>query len=122
MSNIKDFTELDSWKTGHNLVLAIYKTTQTFPDEEKYGLTSQIRRASVSITSNIAEGFGRFSTQEKIRFYQIALGSVTEVQNQIYVARDVNYISTEASERLICLTVDVHKLIFGLIRSIKNKS
>ena len=80
---IKTFKDLETWKQAHKLVLVIYKLTKTFPKEEKYSLTDQIRRAVVSISSNIAEGFARDSKKDKIRFYSIALGSLIEVQNQL---------------------------------------
>ena len=80
---IKSFTDLNAWKEGHKLVLMIYETTKKFPKEEIFGLTIQLRRCSVSITSNLAEGFSRQSYKEKSYFYSMALGSVTELQNQI---------------------------------------
>jgi four helix bundle protein len=91
-NQIKSFINLDAWKEGHKLVMAIYKITDCFPNKEMFGLTSQMRRCSVSITSNIAEGFTRNSYKEKIQFYFISLGSVTELQNQLIIARDIGYI------------------------------
>jgi four helix bundle protein len=79
------------WKEGHKLVVMIYKATKRFPKDELFGLTNQIRRAAVSITSNIAEGFSRNTFKDKTNFYAIALGSLTETQNQLLVARDVGY-------------------------------
>ena len=76
MNKIKSFTDLTAWKEGHKLVLLIYKLTKKFPKEESYGLTDQIRRCSVSITSNIAEGFSRKSQKEKLQFYHMSLGSL----------------------------------------------
>ncbi|MBI4599730.1 four helix bundle protein [Candidatus Uhrbacteria bacterium] len=76
---MRSFTDLKAWQEGHTLVLKIYKITQSFPKEEQFGLTNQLRRAAVSLTSNIAEGFGRGSYKEKAQFYSIALGSLTEV-------------------------------------------
>lgn len=92
MSDIKSFQDLRAWQVCHELVLMVYKMTKQFPDEERFGLTSQIRRASVSITSNIAEGFSRFSYADKARFYQMAQASHAEVQNQLIIARDIGYI------------------------------
>jgi four helix bundle protein len=114
---IKSFTDLRTWQESHKLVLVIYKSTRTFPREEIFGLTSQLRRAGVSITSNIAEGFSRRSYKEKIQFYHIALGSLTEVQNQILVARDIGYIAKEVFQELANQTVEISKLINGLIKS-----
>ena len=80
---IKSFTDLQVWQEGHKLVLLIYKVTKKFPKEELFGLTNQIKRAGVSITSNIAEGFSRQSYKEKLQFYYMSLGSLTEIQNQL---------------------------------------
>ena len=85
-----------------------------------FGLNSQIRRCAVSITSNIAEGFSRQSYKEKIQFYFVSLGSVTELQNQILIAKDVNYINKEQFQYIAEQSVKVHKIINGLIKSSKN--
>ena len=84
MTTITDFYQLKAWQENHQLVLSIYKITKTFPNEEKYGIIDQLRRASSSITANIAEGFGRFHYADKIRFYLQARGSLKEVENFIY--------------------------------------
>lgn len=118
---IRNFQDLETWREGHRLVLEIYKITRRFPREELFGLTSQLRRCSVSITSNIAEGFGRQSGKEKIQFYFLAHGSVYELQNQITVARDVGYISGNEYESLFSLSIKVHKLVNGLIKSIRKR-
>lgn len=120
MGKIVNFTDLFAWQEGHKFVLMVYKTTRTFPDFERFGLTSQLQRAVVSITSNIAEGFSRSSYKEKIQFYSMALGSLTEVQNQLIVARDINYLKKEDFEALISQSVRVHKLINSLIRGGKR--
>lgn len=117
---IRSFTDLKVWRKGHNLVLEIYKVTTTFPKEEIFGLTSQLRRATVSITSNIAEGFSRNSYKEKAQFYSMALGSLTEVQNQLLVSKDINYIPDEVFERLAKDTVEISKMMNGLIKKSKN--
>jgi four helix bundle protein len=117
---IKSFTQLDAWKEGHNLVLMIYQLTKSFPKEEMFGLISQLRRAVVSITSNIAEGFSRRSYKEKLQFYSMALGSVTEVQNQLIVARDVEYLSKKQFDKVAEQAIKVHKIINGLIKHSKT--
>ena len=89
---IKSFTDLETWKEGHKLVLIIYKIAKSFPDEERFSLTNQLQRAMVSVTSNIAEGFSRNGKKEKVQFYYMALGSLTEVQNQLLIAKDLSYI------------------------------
>ncbi len=117
---IQNFTDLEVWKKGHELFIQIYTVTKHFPNSELFGFTSQLRRASLSITSNIAEGFGRSSRKEKVQFYYIAHGSLLELQNQILAAKDVTLIKEEEFEQLWELTITVQKLINGLIRSIKN--
>ena len=117
---IKSFTDLNAWKEGHKLVLMIYDITKQFPKEEIFGLVSQIRRCAVSITSNIAEGFSRLSYKEKARFYSISLGSTTELQNQLLIAKDVNYITKEQFRNIAKQSIKVHKIINGLIKSSKN--
>ena len=112
-----DFQELGAWKEGHRLVLDIYLITKSFPKDEIFGLISQLRRAVVSITSNIAEGFGRQGFKEKTHFYSIARGSVTEVQNQLIIAKDVGYITKEVFEKIVHQAVLVRKIIHGLIKS-----
>ena len=119
---IKSFTDLNAWKEGHRLVLMIYKMTKSFPSNERFDLTSQIQRAVVSITSNIAEGFSRNSNKEKIQFYYMALGSLTEVQNQLLVAKDLGYISQLRFNEIASQTVVTSKLINGLIKSIKQRN
>ncbi|MFA6518259.1 MAG: four helix bundle protein [Candidatus Shapirobacteria bacterium] len=117
---IKSFTDLLVWRQAHELVLEIYKVTKTFPTEEKYGLTDQIRRAAISITSNIAEGFSRGGYKEKCQFYYMSLGSLTEVQNQLLVARDVGYISSLEFNRMAEKTISVQKLLNRFISTTKS--
>jgi len=117
---IKSFTDLNAWKEGHKLVLVIYKITKEFPKEEQFGLVNQIRRAVVSITSNIAEGFSRYSYKEKSQFYSISLGSLTEVQNQLLISKDLDYITNEVFHAVAKQTVDINKLINGLIKKTKS--
>lgn len=113
---IKSFTQLNAWREAHELVLLIYHLTKGFPKEEQFGLTNQIRRAVVSITSNIAEGFSRNSYKEKIQFYSISLGSLTEVQNQLLIAKDLKYISAVEFSQIAEKSVVVSKLLNGLIK------
>ena len=113
---IKSFTDLDAWKEAHSLVLLVYKITKDFPKEELFGLTTQIRRAAISITSNIAEGFSRQFYKEKLQFYAIAQGSNTEVQNQLIIAKDVGYITIKVFEQCEAQSIRVNKILNGLIR------
>jgi len=117
---IRAFTDLDAWKEAHQLVLMIYQETKNFPKDELFGLTSQMRRAAVSITSNIAEGFSRNSYLEKSHFYSISQGSNTELQNQLILARDVGYINTENFQKIINQSLKVHKITNGLIKKSKS--
>lgn len=119
MSKIKNFTDLNAWKEAYRLVILVYKITKKFPKEELYVLTSQLRRCSVSVCSNIAEGFGRNSDKEKIQFYYLSHGSLTELQNQMIIAKGVNYIARTDLNNVIEQTVVVQKLVNGLIRKLK---
>jgi len=121
MEKIRSFTDLVAWQEAHKLVITIYKITKDFPKEELFGLANQMRRAAVSISSNIAEGFSRKSQVEKSRFYSMAQGSITELQSQLLVARDVGYMRRQGFEAIADQTVSVLKLIKGLMRSSRDK-
>ena len=121
MEKIKSFTDLIAWKKGHQLVISIYRTTNNFPQKEIFALTNQMCRCAISITSNIAEGFSRKGTKEKIQFYHMSLGSLTELQNQLLIARDIDYLPENEFIKLANQTVEVSKLTNGLIRSLKNQ-
>ncbi len=117
---IESFTDLRVWQEGHKLVLLIYKLTKSFPKAETYSLIDQMRRAVASITANIAEGFGRQGYKEKIQFYYIAKGSLTEVKNFVFIAKDVGYLSEEDYKSLIEQANIVDQLLQGLIRKSKT--
>jgi four helix bundle protein len=119
-TKIRSFTDLNAWKEGHKLVLMIYKITDSFPSKEKFGLTSQMRRCAVSITSNIAEGFSRRGNKEKIQFYYISLGSITELQNQLLISRDISLINKKDFQKIAEQTTVVQKITNGLIKATKN--
>ena len=106
---------------SHKLVILLYKLTDMFPTKEQFSLTDQMRQAAVSVTSNIAEGFGRIGKKEKIQFYYMSQGSLTELQNQLIISRDLNYINRKEFDEIANLTILVHKLLSGLIKSVKNK-
>lgn len=114
---IQSFTQLIVWQKAHLLALEIYKITKTFPMEEKFGLIDQLRRAAVSVTSNIAEGFYRRTMKDKAHFYAISLGSLAEIQNQLLMSRDLTYLRNETFHSIALKTVEVHKLLNGLIKS-----
>jgi four helix bundle protein len=119
-AKIHNFTDLLAWKKGHELVLEVYRLTNSFPKAEMFGLTNQLRRASVSITSNIAEGFSRSTYADKARFYAISLGSVTEVQNQFMISRDLGFITKTDYNYISSTLVELHKIINGLIKKSKS--
>ena len=114
-TKIQKFTDLVVWQEGHKLVLLIYRTTKKFPKLEIFGLTAQIQRAAVSVTSNIAEGFGRYTYKERSHFYYIAQGSLTELKNQLLIARDIGYISDTDYSKLEIQTNLTHKILQGFI-------
>ena len=118
---IKSFTDLRVWQEGHKLVLLVYACSRQFPKEEIFGLSSQIRRAVISVTSNIAEGFGRRTKSEKIQFYYHANGSLLEVKNQLLIARDLKYISQSKCDEILKSTRYTHAILQGLIKSSFSK-
>lgn len=122
MQRINKFTDLEAWKEAHNLVLLIYKVTEGFPKAEIYGLTSQLRRAAVSIESCIAEGFCRYHYKDRLNFYYDARGSVGEVQSQTITAKDLKFISKEDFEKVFTQAEKVGVILGGLIRSTENLS
>lgn len=117
---IQSFTDLEVWREAHKLVLMIYKSTKTFPKEETFGLTSQMRRAVVSITSNIAEGFSRYSYKEKVQFYAMAHGSLTELQSQLLIVRDIKYLDEKNFSQLYDQSIIVHKLLNAFIKKTRE--
>ena len=119
-SKIASFTDLYVWQEGHKLVVNIYLVTKNFPDEEKFGLTSQIRRSSVSITSNIAEGFGRSTYKDRLHFYFVSQGSLSELKNQLLIARYVGYLSSDNFSILANQSNKVHELLQGFIKKTKS--
>lgn len=119
-NKIANFTDLIVWQEGHKLVILIYKITKTFPKQETYSLIYQMRRAATSITSNIAEGFGRQTYKEKIQFYYQAKGSLSELKNQILIARDIQYLHLSQIDLLINQSNRVDQLLQGLITKSKT--
>lgn len=119
MPNIKNFIDILTWKKSHQFVLEIYKMTERFPSYELFCLTSQIRRAAVSIPSNIAEGFKRKTSKDSEHFYNMAEGSLEEVKYQLIPSKDLSYISIEEFEKLFNLAEEVGKLLNGWKKSQK---
>ena len=120
LSTIKSFEDLPVWKDARKFTNKIYNLTNKFPKEELYGLTSQIRRATVSIMSNIAEGFDRRSDKELSNFLSMARGSSSEVQNDLYIAIDLEYISQDEFNQLYQEAKKIAKQINGLMTYLKS--
>jgi four helix bundle protein len=120
MAKIKKFEEIKSWKKARTLTKQIYEVTSTGSFRRDFGLKDQIRRASVSILSNIAEGFERGGDQEFIQFLAVAKGSCGEVRAQLYVALDQSYFSRESFETLSKTATEVSELISGLMKYLKD--
>lgn len=116
---MKDFRQLKVWKKSHQLALAIYKETKKFPKEELYGLTSQIRRASMSIPTNIAEGCGLNTDKEFARFLQIAMGSASETEYQLILARDLEFLSKETHEKLHTDVEEAKRMLASLLKTLR---
>ena len=115
---MQDFQQLTVWQKAHELTLKIYGLTKGFPSEERFGLQSQIRRASASIASNIAEGCGRGSNADMARFLQMASGSVSEVKYQLILCRDLGYIHRDDGAPLFQLATEVQKMLHSLIQKL----
>lgn len=116
---VKSFEDLIVWQKAHQLVLEIYKITDDFPSEEKFGLVSQMRRAVVSVPANITEGFRKRGIKDKLNFYNIAQGSLDELNYYIILSKDLGYM--QANKRLLEQIKEVAKLLSGLIKSIGGK-
>jgi four helix bundle protein len=114
------YRDLIAWKKAYGLSLVIYKITAHFPVDERYGLIYQLRKAAVSIPSNIAEGEGRKSSAEFCRFLAIALGSTKEIETQILLSGDLGYIDQNTVEQILSMASEVCRLINGLVRSLKS--
>ena len=118
---MKDFRTLKVWRLSHDLTLKVYEVTSHYPKEEMWGLVSQMRRSSSSIPTNIAEGCGRRTDNDFAHFLQIALGSASEIEYQILLSADLNYISREKEKELSGLTNDVKRMLIAFILKIKNQ-
>lgn len=118
---LRSFRELLVWQRSYALALKIYRATSDFPKHEQYGLTGQMRRACVSIPSNIAEGYTRGHTTEYIRFAGMAYGSLAELQTQLMLARDLEYMNTETYDDLCAGYEELERMLAALIRGLKAK-
>lgn len=117
---IDSFTDLNVWKEGHSLVVMIYNETKNFPRSELYSLIDQMRRSSASVTANIAEGFARHSYKEKAQFYYLSKGSLSELRNFLYIAKDVGYLPQDNFQILFDQIIKVDQLLQGFIRKTKT--
>ena len=118
---MKDFRDLQVWAKSHALTLTVYRATSSFPKEELYGLTSQMRRCSASIPANIAEGCGRRGNGEFHRFLQISTGSASELEYHILLARDLGFLAQGDFESLTGQVQEVKKMLAGLIKRVESE-
>ena len=119
---IKDFNDLEVWQQAKKLVIAVYGITKGFPREELFSLTDQLKRAANSVCANIAEGFSRYHRKDKIKFYYNARGSVSEVKSHIFVAKELNYLSSEVADGIVLQYDSVNKMLNGMINSLSRFS
>ena len=117
---MRDHTKLRAFELADQLAILVYKTKVSFPKEEMFGLTSQVRRAAVSVASNIVEGSARFSESEYIRFLEIAYGSAREVEYQIGLAYRLGFLSIVEQETLLPLASETAKVLNGLLRALRR--
>ena len=116
---MRDFRSIGAWQKGHSLVLEIYKATQHFPSAELYGLTSQIRRAASSIPANIAEGCGKASEAELARYMQNSMGSASELEYHLLLAKDLGYLEENQYAELNRATIEVKKMLSSFIKTLR---
>ncbi len=116
---MRNFREVKVWEKAHRLTLEVYKATRTFPKEELYGLTSQIRRSCVSIPANIAEGCGRSGDAEFARFLQLSMSSASELEYHILLAHDLELLKASSYERLVTLLIEVKRMLTAFIKKLR---
>lgn len=119
---MRDFKNFKVWEKAHHLTLQVYKITKDFPSDERFGLTAQLRRASASVPTNIAEGCGRESERELARFMSIAAGSASEVEYQLLLAYELNYIQSELYEELKLQVNEVKMMLNSIIKKLTANS
>lgn len=118
---LRNYKDLQVWQKAYQLCLEIYKATGEFPKHELYGITTQLRRAAVSIASNIAEGYGRKTTKEYIQFLYVAYGSICELETQVLLSGDLGYLSSDLLEKLQNGIREVERMLKALINSLEKK-
>lgn len=119
---LETFQDLDAWQAARALYVLVFSITQSFPREEVFSSVSQMRRAALSVSSNIAEGFGRSTAADKLHFYIMSRGSLTELQNQIILLADVKLIPGADNASLLSQAQITHKLIVGLIKATEKRT
>lgn len=117
---MRDFRSLVVWEKSHKLTLSVYQATQLFPKEELYGLTSQMRRSAAAIPTNIAEGCGKDTELELARYMQISMGSASELEYQLLLARDLNYLDEPAYKSLNQSVVEIKKMLAPFIKRLRE--
>ena len=120
MTGITNYKDLIAWQKGMDLVEAVYRVSRVFPPDERYGLVAQVRRAAVSVPSNIAEGYSRRTRTDYLRFLDIARGSANEVETQLLVATRLSFVDTEHAKETLELTAEVQRVLKGLVNSLKS--
>jgi len=120
-TTFKSYRDLDVWQKSMRLAKRIYQVTRKFPGDERFGLTNQLRRAAVSVPSNLAEGHARFGAGEFSRFISIAMGSVAEIETQILLSNDLGYITSEISQEVLGELDAIGKMLRGLAKSIQRR-
>ena len=121
MEKGKSYTELNTWKESRILVKLIYELVSEFPKEELYGISSQIKRSAISVPSNIAEGIGRFTPKDSLRFFYISRGSLYVLETQLYLSFDLKFISKEQLDNILKQITVVNKLLSGFMNHYKKK-
>ncbi len=119
---MKDFRTLQIWNRAHQLTLEIYKLTKIFPKEETYGLVSQMRRSASSIPTNIAEGCGRNTDADFARFLDVSMGSASELEYQLILAADLNYLPHPANETTISELIEIRRMLNAFIKKLRSSS
>jgi four helix bundle protein len=118
---IRDFKDLEVWQRAVDLVVESYRITKAFPSEERYGLSAQVRRAAVSVPSNIAEGRGRFGLRSFLYHLSVSSGSLMELETQLLIAERLEYLVPTEARRLLDKTAEVRRLLAGMVRALRAK-
>lgn len=119
---MKDYRNIQAWQRAHKLVLLLYELTEGFPTKESYGLTSQLRRAAISVPTNIAEGCGRTTEMELTRFMDISLGSLNEIEYLLLLSADLNYIEKKIYQKLSEEVVEIRKMLTAFVKTVRKSN